>query len=137
MGRGHRRREGAAAGVLSASLRTDAPAPGDEALEEDLEGDGSDELAPLDDRTEAAAEAPAAAEPGDAPPPEPVRPLAPPSSSPPAGPGPGPRRRRVVEHITGRGHTLEGHSREAWVPGEVGDFPAHVVDSAPHAFAES
>lgn len=61
-------------------------------------------------------------------------PAAPAPAPPP--PPPGHLRRRVTTQLSAWGHTLEGHRREGWGPGEVGDFRPHVIDSAPHAFAE-
>lgn len=45
-------------------------------------------------------------------------------------------RRRTVGQVSAHGYTLDGHRREHWASGEVGDFKQHVVDSAPHAFTK-
>jgi len=56
--------------------------------------------------------------------------------APPAGPHipHGHVRRRVVEQVSARGYDLDGHPREAWIPGDTGHFRPHVVESAPHCF---
>jgi len=69
----------------------------------------------------------------DAPPPARL-----PAAAPPAVPPSPPARlrRRVIGNVSAIGVDTDGHRREAWIPGDVGDFPAYVVDSAPECFAE-
>jgi hypothetical protein len=45
-------------------------------------------------------------------------------------------RRRVLGQLGAPGRSPEGHPRDYWKPGDVGDFRPHIVEGLPEFFEE-